>query len=47
MKNPVFYAITLLTIFLSGCAGTMPQTADEFRKALPGAFMGQVNCKII
>jgi hypothetical protein len=42
MKNPVFYAITLFTIFLSGCAGTMPQTADEFRKALPGAFMGEV-----
>jgi len=29
-------------IVLAGCAGTMPQTAEEFRKALPGAFMGKV-----
>jgi len=42
MKNPVFLTVALFTIFLSGCAGTMPQTAEEFRKALPGAFMGKV-----
>ena len=42
MKNSVFCAIILFTIFLSGCAGTMPQTAEEFRKAVPGAFMSEV-----
>ena len=30
--------ITLLT----GCVGHMPQSADEFRKELPGAFLGEV-----
>lgn len=36
----VFY----ITVFglLSGCAGHMPQTADEFRKELPGSFLGEV-----
>jgi predicted component of type VI protein secretion system len=42
MKNTVFLTVALLTIFLSGCAGSMPQTAAEFRKALPGSFMGKV-----
>jgi hypothetical protein len=40
------YRISLITfiatIFLSGCVGHMPQTADEFRKELPGAFLGEV-----
>lgn len=31
----------LLALNLTGCVGAMPQTADEFRKALPGAFMGE------
>lgn len=30
-----------LPAVLSGC-GTMPQTADEFRKVVPGAVMGKV-----
>ena len=35
MKNPVFLTVALFIIFLSSCAGTMPQTAEEFRKAYP------------
>ncbi len=33
--------ITGLVAVLTGC-GTMPQTADEFRKAVPGAVTGKV-----
>ncbi len=36
----VFY--TALFSILTGCAGHMPQTADEFRTELPGAFLGEV-----
>ena len=42
MKNSVFLTVILFIVFLSGCAVTMPQTAGEFRKAVPGAFMGKV-----
>ena len=42
MKKTVFLTAALFTVFLLGCAGSMPQTAGEFRKALPGAFMGKV-----
>lgn len=28
--------------FLTGCAGHMPQSADEFRNEAPGAFLGMV-----
>jgi hypothetical protein len=42
MKNPIFLAVTLFTVMLSGCVTHHPQTADEFRKAVPGAFMGKV-----
>jgi hypothetical protein len=31
-----------MILLLSGCAGKMPQNAEEFRRALPGAFMGKV-----
>ena len=34
--------IAVLGTLLSGCAGHMPQTADEFRQGLPGAFLGKV-----
>lgn len=30
------------TALAAGCAGKMPQTADEFRQMAPGAFMVQV-----
>ena len=33
---------TIITVFLTGCVGQMPQNADEFRKELPGAFLGEV-----
>ena len=43
MNKSVLLAVALLnTFFLFGCAGTMPQTAEEFRKAVPGSFMGEV-----
>lgn len=35
-------AIVLLASLLAGCAGKMPQTAEEFRQMAPGAFMVQV-----
>lgn len=34
--------IVVLGLILSGCAGHMPQTANEFRQEVPGAFMGMV-----
>jgi hypothetical protein len=40
-----FLAIPLLlltTLVSAGCVGKMPQTADEFRQALPSAFMGKL-----
>ena len=42
MKTPVSLVVVFLALVLSGCAGKMPQTAEEFRKALPGSFMGKV-----
>ena len=41
MRRTVLSTILILILFLFGCA-SMPQTAEEFRKALPGAFMGKV-----
>jgi PBP1b-binding outer membrane lipoprotein LpoB len=41
MRRPVLSTIVILLLFLFGCV-SMPQTAEEFRKALPGAFMGKV-----
>ena len=34
--------IVILSVLVHGCAGHMPQTADEFRQELPGAFLGEV-----
>jgi hypothetical protein len=42
MKNVVIPLFLLTALVISGCVGKMPQTADEFRQALPGAFMGQL-----
>ena len=42
MRSLSLAAITLYTTALCGCAGHMPQTADEFRQELPGAFLGEV-----
>jgi len=41
MRKPLIFCITICSTLLYGC-GHMPQTADEFRKELPGAFMGEV-----
>jgi hypothetical protein len=38
MKRP----IAALVLLASGCAMQYPQTADEFRQQVPGAFMGRV-----
>jgi hypothetical protein len=40
MKNRV--VMVIVVILLSGCVSQMPQTAEEFRKAVPGAFMSKV-----
>ena len=42
MKKPIILTIALFTMMLSGCVTHHPQTAEEFRKAVPGAFMGKV-----
>ncbi len=42
MKRSYLFYVPLLGTILSGCVGHMPQTADEFRTELPGAFLGEV-----
>ena len=42
MNTPYLFCATLVGTLLSGCVGHMPQSADEFRTELPGAFMGEV-----
>ena len=42
MLKGLSITIAVLGALLGGCAGHMPQTADEFREGLPGAFMGKV-----
>lgn len=37
-----FVLYTGIFSILTGCVGHMPQTADQFREELPGAFMGEV-----
>jgi hypothetical protein len=32
-------AAVIAAVIVAGCAGKMPQTAEEFRKAAPGAFL--------
>lgn len=34
--------LSTAAVLLAGCAGKMPQTAEEFRQMAPGAFMVQV-----
>ena len=43
MKKPFIFSTVIAILFaaMTGC-GTMPQTADEFRKAVPGAITGKV-----
>ncbi len=44
MKRSAVFAAALSCALLSGCAAISghPQTAEEFRKAVPGAFLGKV-----
>ena len=44
MKRSAVFAAALSCALLSGCAAISghPQTAEEFRKAVPGAFLGEV-----
>ena len=44
MSRAAFIAIALVGASLTGCAITSghPQNADEFRQAVPGAFMGKL-----
>jgi len=32
---------------LSGCVTQMPQTAEEFRKAIPGAFLTKTDTYVV
>ena len=38
MKSPKFTLFPCLALALAGCVASHPQTADEFRAAVPGAF---------
>lgn len=42
MNYRVFLTTIFITLVLPGCVAHMPQTAEEFRKELPGAFLGEV-----
>ena len=42
MKIRILICTAMSSFLLHGCAGHMPQTADEFRAELPGAFLGEV-----
>ena len=44
MRRAASFAIALCGALLSGCAAMTghPQNAEEFRKAVPGAFLGEV-----
>ncbi len=41
-KNSAIKALAVLAILLPGCAVQYPQNAEEFRKAVPGAFMAKL-----
>ena len=42
MRHVVILGAVVLPALLSGCVTSHPQTAEEFRKAVPGAFMAKV-----
>jgi hypothetical protein len=41
MKTPFIPAALVVAASLAGCAAKQPQTPDEFRQAVPGAFMAK------
>jgi len=42
MRNLTITIVAIFSVFLSGCVTHHPQTAAEFRKAVPGAFTAKV-----
>lgn len=42
MNHRLFPAIVLSAALLSGCVSSHPQNAQEFREAVPGAFLAEV-----
>ena len=42
MKHHFIFTCVLFSILISGCVTHHPQTAEEFRQAVPGAFLGKV-----
>lgn len=42
MKIPSILTFGIFTLAFAGCVTHHPQTADEFRQAVPGAFMAKV-----
>ncbi len=42
MKHAAILGAVVLPALVSGCVTSHPQTAEEFRKAVPGAFMAKV-----
>lgn len=41
MRNHVISAVVFATVLLAGCVTHHPQTAEEFRQAVPGGFMAK------
>ena len=42
MRVPLQFCAAGLALTLAGCVTSHPQTAQEFREAVPGAFMAEV-----
>ncbi len=42
MKHHFIFTVVVFSIWISGCAMHHPQTAEEFRQAVPGAFLAKV-----
>ncbi len=42
MKKAIIMTLAFSAICISGCSLHQPQTAEEFRQAAPGAFMGKM-----
>ncbi|SHF92037.1 hypothetical protein SAMN04487965_2955 [Microbulbifer donghaiensis] len=42
MKSTIISVAAVASLLLSGCVSQHPQTVEEFRQAVPGAFMAKV-----
>ena len=47
MKHLNPFLFLSVTLFLSGCVTSHPQTAQEFREAVPGAFLAKVETFVV